>query len=639
MLSALTCGCRKSSESAETSGSERRPTNVVLISLDTTRADHLGCYGHPKVKTPNLDRLAAEGVRFIECVSSAPITLPSHASLLTGVYPFVHGARDNSVFRLPDAQETLAEAMKQAGYTTVAEVAAEVLDRQFGLAQGFDVYTDTRGPTAGGHERPGSVIAERAVARLSGLKDRPFFLFLHFYDPHLPYAPPEPYASAYPGDPYLGEIAAVDAYVGRVLDALDELSLTERTLVVLTADHGEGLGQHDEPSHTTFVYDTTQLVPLLMRHPSRLPKGKVVASQTRLIDVAPTVLELLELPPLPRVQGVSLVPLIRGEGAPAGGLPAYAESLHTRFNYGYAALRALRAGGWKYIHAPTPELYHVAEDPGETKNLAAAHAERVREMQAQLRELLGAAGSGGPAADARHQASESSAKGIQGLGYVGGDVPDEDVEALAAGGELALFEHAGPDPKEHIAFINRAANAVGLQASRQFPAAEAELRALLADERQDARALYRIHKTLAAVLAEQGRNEEAAVAYQQALAAYPDDSDTMTELGIVLGRLKRYEEAIAVYRRALSIPPELAQTHLNLAVALAVTGRIDEAVAANRRALELNPQSIEAHTNLAVIFARTGRRADAVRELQAALKISPNDPALRQKLAQLQGGR
>ncbi|MCG3131207.1 MAG: hypothetical protein FLDDKLPJ_01985 [Phycisphaerae bacterium] len=242
------CGCRRSSESVETSDAERGPANVLLISLDTTRADHLGCYGHPKVKTPNLDRLAAEGVRFVECVSPAPITLPSHASLLAGVYPFVHGARDNSVFRLPEAQETLAEAMKQAGYTTVAEVAAEVLDRQFGLAQGFDAYTDTRGGGSRVHERSGAEVAARAAARLKGLKDRPFFLFLHFYDPHLPYKPPEPHASAYPGEPYLGEIAAVDAYVGRVLDALDELGLAERTLVVLTADHGEGLGQHDEPS-------------------------------------------------------------------------------------------------------------------------------------------------------------------------------------------------------------------------------------------------------------------------------------------------------------------------------------------------------------------------------------------------------
>lgn len=628
VLLTLTIGaCRRTRNSG---GAAEQRVNILLISLDTTRADHLACYGHPITKTPNIDRLAAQGVRFEQCVSPAPITLPAHASLLTGVYPFVHGARNNTQFHLSDDHETLTEVLKAAGYATRAQVAARVLDREFGLAQGFDAYEDTSVRPGHPSERSAADITDAAIAQLRDLRDKPFFLFLHYYDPHAPYTPPQPFASQY-ADAYTAEIAAVDAQIGRLLAEMDRLGLTDRTLIVLTADHGEGLGEHGEPTHTTFIYDSTLLVPLIMRLPSHIPAGRIVPEQVRLNDVAPTILALLDLPPLSAAQGISLVEALRGAALPS--LPAYAESLHARLNFGACTLRAWRSEGWKYIHATRPELYNLVSDPKELTNLADAEPKRLAEMRAALKTQI-AEGSRGQAARSRHRPTGDTAKAIEGLGYIGGG-EDEDEEIRARSGEIALFDPVGPDPKDLIDYMNRTAAAIGLHQQGQYALAERELRRLLMEARTDRRSAFRVLKTLGATLGAQGKYEQAAAAFREALTACPDDADTLTELGMTLLRMRNHDAAIDVLRKAISLPPPSARSFFNLAEALAAKGRKQDAIVAYRQGLELDPSQADIRAKLAALHLSIGQREEAVREYREAARLAPQNGAYRRALEEL----
>ena len=323
---------------------------MLLVSVDTTRADHLGCYGYAHVKTPNIDRLAAEGVLFEQCISSSPLTLPSHCTMFTGVYPFVHGARDNGFFKLAPENVTLAEQFQKAGYATHAQTAAHVLDAKYGLDQGFDSYTDvatTQAAVAGvansppldlphlGHAqvRRADEITRAGIKLLEENRARKFFIFLHYFDPHFPYDAPEPYASQ-SAEPYDGEIAFFDHEFGKLMGALQELELADKTLVILTSDHGESLGEHGEKTHAIFVYDATQRVPLIFWCPQRIPGGVTVSSQVRLLDLTPTIVDFVGLESPQPIQGKSLLPLLAG--GPAEQRPCYGDSLFCQHAFGYA---------------------------------------------------------------------------------------------------------------------------------------------------------------------------------------------------------------------------------------------------------------------------------------------------------------
>ena len=385
-------------EPAETPSIEaeslRAGPNLVLVTLDTLRADRLGSYGYEAAETPHLDRLAAEGVRFEQVLSPVPATLPAHASILTGQNPYRHKVRDNGTFQLQEDALTLAEILDDAGYATAGFIAAFVLDAQFGIAQGFGEYTDfgdqevaeTPSPFPN-VERKGGEVVEEAVEWLHE-RTGPFFAWVHLYDPHDPYAPPEPYRSRYLQRPYDGEIAYTDEVVGRLLAGLEAAGHDRDTLVVIVADHGEGLGDHGESMHGFFVYDTTVLVPLILWAKDALPAGLVVEGQARLIDLLPTVLALIDVPdPAPTSRdGVDLRALIADPDAP--GHAAYSEAFLPLLLFGWSELRALRADGYKYIAAPRPELYDLRADPGETENLLTAEPRLAATMRANLEELV-----------------------------------------------------------------------------------------------------------------------------------------------------------------------------------------------------------------------------------------------------------
>jgi len=582
--------------------------NVILVSIDTTRADHLGCYGHPLLKTPNIDRLAAEGVRFEQCIVAAPVTLPSHASMLTGVYPFVHKVRDNGTFRLHADNQTLAEILRDAGYATAAQVGAFVMNQSFGLDQGFDVYRDVGYTLAEeARERAGSEIdaeqvTDGAIKLLGRVAPGPFFMFVHYFDPHQPYAPPKRLADKY-FDPYSAEIAFVDEQLGRLLDALAEQGLDDDTLIVLTSDHGEGLGQHGETTHAFFVYDTTLRVPLIFWSPGRLPAGWTTAECVRSIDIAPTILALLGAAPLAHGQGVDLSPLWRTPLAELD-LEAYSETFYTKYNLGYSQLRALRADGWKYILSPRPELYHIADDPLETRDLAAAQPDRLNDMHARLRTIIESARQVVNAEQSRRAVSAGEIRRLESLGYVGG-APDE--EPAPPGGELALFEPTGSNPMDHTREIRLASHAVGLSQTGRHAEIEKTIRELLELTGEDAEKFVWAHAHLAGALAAQGKLEEALIHFDLAIRARPEDGQMYTMKGIVLRALKKNDQALAMFRQAVELEPVFAATHLNLAEMSAGRGLVDEAVEQYRLAIGKDPSLTRAYRGLAKLSAGGAR--------------------------------
>jgi len=431
-----------------------QPTNVLLITLDTVRADRLGAYGYQGSQTPAIDRLAAEGIRFEHAIAPAPTTLPSHASLFTGLAPPSHGVRDNAANGLADSASTLAEMFHGAGYATGAFVGAYVLDAGRGLAQGFDVYNGVAvsgvSPTSLQEaERRGDFVVEAALPWLRE-QQGPWFAWIHLFDAHAPYAAPDPFGTR-GADAYDGEIAWLDAIVGGLRGQLESAGQWADTTVVLTADHGESLGEHGEPTHGFFIYEATTRIPLIVRPAdnldadarSALARGSAVDTPVALIDVFPTLAELQALTPPPGLQGRSLLPALRGEALEM--VPIYSETLYPLLQFGWHDLRAITVGTDKLIEAPTVELFDLAADPGEADNLAAGSERIIDELRGAMAPWVEPDLSGDAAAGVTSDPEQLAA--LRALGYVA-------VARAAGGADL-------PDPKDKIATFQRITTAMG----------------------------------------------------------------------------------------------------------------------------------------------------------------------------------
>lgn len=622
--------------------------NILLISMDTTRADRLGCYGYAAGRTPHLDRLAAQGARFARCISSAPITLPAHATLLTATEPFVHGARDNGHFFVAPENTTLAEQLKVAGYRTGAQVGARVLRREYGLDQGFDSYGDNFRPARAAqsrgafhNERPADAVTQAALDWLlgpattasqrapasQGAVAEPFFLFVHYFDPHAPYEAPPRWRDA-AASPYDAEIAFVDEQIGRLLDALERAALVERTLVVVTADHGEGLGEHDEETHGYFLYDSTLHVPLLMRLPGVIAAGRRIETQVRLKDVAPTILELAGVPPLPAAQGVSLAPVVRGATAPAD-LPAYSETFYPYYSLGYAWSRAWSEAGWKYVHGVSPELFDLRTDPRELTNLAGVEPDRGAAARAALRTYIASAQPIVAAAEAHKSVGAAEQRSLAALGYLSGATEPDVVQ-----GELDLFDPVGPEPRGHTAESRAMRQAVDQLAAGKLAESEATLRTLL---RQSGRpeTFAWAHETLATVLERQSRDADAVEHWQAVLRLRPDDGQVLARLADLFARLNRLAEARPLYERALACRPLFAETRHNYGRLLASQGELDAALAQQRAAIAEDPRFARAQTEIGLLLLKLGRPLEARAAFESALKIDEEQAEARGPLGQL----
>jgi choline-sulfatase len=608
----------------------KHPRNLLLITMDTTRADYLGCFGGTTARTPNIDRLAHAGAIFTRCTTCAPLTLPAHSSIMTGLYPYVHGARQNGTGRLPDANLTLAEALKAAGFATQATIAAFVLNAQFGIAQGFDVYHDVIPASASNPlnaERKGNEVADDALRMLAGLAaSQRFFLWVHFYDPHAPYESTRVPDVNSPRA-YADEVTFMDAQIGRLLDKLRELGHENDTLVVAVGDHGEGLGQHDEPSHGYFVYDTTMHVPLILRCPGAVTSGQTVPAQVRTIDLAPTILALLGCAPLPDAQGVSLVPLLAGQTRSLK-LTAYSEAFDGHIQFGLSPLRSLSADAWRYILAPKPELYHLPDDPGESRNRAADQPDRAAQMRNDLRQLIADAPPPRMLTGPPPTLSTDDRDRLGALGYVYVPVAFQDAQV-----ELDRFEPSGGDPKDYASYLRLIAlDLPDLKAREDWPRAEQVLRQLIA-AMPDASRLY---VQLASVLQPQGRIDEAEAAFERALALSPDEPDVHRRYGSFLMQIQRFQEAVQQFEWVREKVPDDAHVLELCGRAYANVGQFDLAEQRLQRARELDPRGTRILRGLGMVAERRGQLADAAKQYQAALDIDPNCSECRDDLTRVQ---
>ncbi len=553
-----------------------RGFHVLLVTLDTTRADRLGCYGHATASTPNLDALASEGIRFTRALAPTPMTLPSHASLLTGLDPPGHGVRHNEGFRLSPSAVTLTERLKTAGYDTAAFVSAFVLDARFGLDQGFDHYDAEVQAAAGAgfgqeNQRDARAVTDAAVRWLANRQgNTPYFAWVHYFDPHEPYQPPSPYRERFGASPYDGEIAYVDAQFGRLLDALDRKGDRDRTVILVVGDHGESLGDHGEPTHSLFIYEATQRVPMILACRGLSTRSRVVDDVVGVVDVMPTLLDLLDLPAREPSHGISLV----GATAEATDRAIYLETLATSLSHGWAPLHALRRRADKYILAPRPEYYDLEADPNELTNLLAAPTASTRAaaatLAAQLSERIEALQRDGVGADAAMSASAETRARLESLGYVSTNRPDggaapldpkdmignwslmRDCLALTNAGRLdeALAKAQAAlarSPKDRIIFQQ-----IGeIHAfSGRYDKAEEALRAANAIEETSG-----VLRLLAQILMPQGRLDEAETALSQAERLEPDHGGTLIARGDMFAFRGHFEEALAAYRRAIDLDP------------------------------------------------------------------------------------
>ena len=600
------------------SGVSPSDLNVLIVTLDTTRADRIGAYGYKGIETPTLDRLAREGVLFEQASSAAPLTLPAHSSLFTGRFPPEHGVRDNGGFFLDPRETTLAEVLKGRGYATGAFVGAYVLDSRWGLNQGFDTYFDDfdlskyKAISLGAIQRPGNEVVDRALAWLSGLSNpqsripNPWFAWVHLYDPHAPYEPPEPYKSLYRDRPYVGEIAFTDAQVGRLISFLDSRSLLDRTIVVVMGDHGESLNEHGEAQHGFFVYESTVHVPLIVRAPYDATRSRRVNDVVRSIDVMPTVLELVGAAAPAGVEGTSVSRLMTGASRDMG-LESYSEALYPLHHFGWSDLRAMRTGRYKLIAAPRPELYDLQDDPAESHNLFAEREALGERMLARLRER-----ERGFTKDARDdrkavEVDPDARARLAALGYVGTFVasaaPDEARTGLA-------------DPKDKVGLFNKITTARDIS---KDDAAFDEVVGMLKDVVREDPKVIDAWFMLGNVYAKAGRQQDAIPYFKQALALKPDDEMAVVNLANVYRQLGRDDDALTGYRRFLELDPKNSQVRYEIAEILIDRGELDEAADHLKQALAIEPKLVAARNALGVVALKRGDPAKAEQEIRAAI--------------------
>jgi len=560
-----------------------------------------------------LDALAARGVRFAHATAQVPLTLPSHACIMTGAYPTVHGLRDMGGFVLDKSHPTIASLAQAAGFSTAAFVGSRAVAKHFGLSHGFDTYDDDMGAEKEEGKLPGvfperraSVVTDRALEWLKQNAHQKFFLWAHYYDPHTPYDPPEPYKREYAKSLYDGEIAYMDEQVGRLLDGLDQLALTSRTLVIAVGDHGESLGEHGELTHGIFLYDATLHVPLIVAGPD-VPRGKVIENQVRSIDLHPTVMEFLHLPASPEAQGVSLWPLIE-QGTHVRSDYSYGETLYPRTYMGWSELRAMRTDGWKFILAPHRELYDLHRDPGELQNLVDRHPEEADQFQRLIWKVAGTQGKTEKVTTV--PLDEQTRRELESLGYV----------SAGTGREIELGT-AATDPKDRMAVmkIMQAAERA-LNAQDNGRAAQLMEQALRQDPGNPLGHIY-----LATALQRAGRLERAVEVYQDAIRQRIFTGIIYARLGKLYLRLHELDKAADAMSRANQINPTDLDNLRNLGTAQLQLGHVDDAERAFKAIILQNDHHSAAYNGLGLVAIQRGNADTARHDFEKAIELDSTE--------------
>ncbi|MBC7364036.1 MAG: sulfatase-like hydrolase/transferase [Candidatus Aminicenantes bacterium] len=559
--------------------------NILLITLDTTRADHLGCYGYKKARTPNLDRLASEGLRFENVYCPAPLTLPSHTSILTGLEPVKHGVRNNGYY-LPEGLRTVTEYLQNLGYKTAAFVSSYSVDSRFGLDRGFETYDDTFQANMPfktlNAERKAEDTFSCFASWLENNFKYKFFCWVHYFDPHLPYTPPSPFREEFADNPYDGEIAYMDLYIGRIIDALKEKGVLGRTIIVVAGDHGEGLGEKIEQGHGLYLYEETVRVPLIFWNKTVWPKAQAISTKVRLIDVAPTLLEMVGLSAeASLMQGKSLLPVMTGREKKDR--EAIIETVYPRENFGWSELVALVSGNWKYIQAPKPELYNLKNDPQERKNIVDYEKEIAETLRSRLEQLLLISGGGTFASGASQRARNEDLERLRSLGYV---------SFAPAQPGTAVIDPKSPEAVELLVMVQKAQ-----MAEYQNDYAEAEK------------------------------------LYQKILEKTPDSPASYISLALAQARLKKMDQALETLKAGLKKLPDNELLLVRLGHTYLVMNRPQEAYETMTRVLEINPKNVDALTACGGLMEAAGQREEATRFYKQALALEPESKFLRMALA------
>ena len=594
--------------------------------MDTTRANALECYGNKKVATPNINKFAEEGILFSNATSAAPVTLPSHSSIMTGLYPINHGARDNSIYELSDENTTLAEVFKENGFNTAAVVSTFILDSQYKINQGFDFYNDRfLNPEQKGRlpvQRKGIETASIAVDWLKeNAQKKPFFMWVHFYDPHADYNPPEPFKTAYYDNPYYGEIAYTDMCIGIILKELRKQNIYDNTLIILTGDHGESFGEHGEQTHGLFVYDGTLHVPLIISNTKMAEKGKKVDSQVRLVDMFPTALELMGIQYKNNTDGTSLAGVFKGKQIEED--PSYCEAEIPKSFY-WNALKGIRFDGWKYIFAKNAELYNLKDDPGESKNLIEKEGSRAKQMYSILKRIV---------SNKRIFKEESNVKPLD----------EETIEKLKT---LGYFQEGGtsgkeelydelpekfsrPDPLEQIDNYRKFQRVNNLIDSEEYESAEKGLKEIISADAENPRFL----STLAKMYESTERIEDAIPLYEEASKYDPENGSYYFLIGNLYNRINKPVNAVDYYKKTLQFNPRHFLAHYNLGRYYTVTGNYDKAILEYETALKLRPNHSYSFNNLAFIYIeKLHNKEKGLEYLRQAVKSSPGTAFIRENL-------
>jgi arylsulfatase A-like enzyme/Tfp pilus assembly protein PilF len=588
-------------------GRRPAPTSLLLVTIDTLRADRVGAYGYAEPTTPVLDALAARGVRFEQAQSAAPLTGPSHATILTGHYPPVHGVRDNARFALSERTRTLAELLRDRGYETAAFVAAYPLAGAFGFARGFASFDEGlhASASAGGvAQRSGDEVADAAGAWLRARTGRPFFAWMHLFDPHEPYQPPSPFRERFASG-YDGEVAFADAQLGRVLDALRDSGRLERTLVAVLSDHGEGLGEHGETTHGLLLYESTLRVPLVLAGPG-VPGGRVVRERVGTIDLFPTLGALLGMELPEGLPGRDLRRSFEGGTLPGAGL--YSESLYGRLNCRWAPLRGWTRRGVKLVEGGRSELYELEADPGERRDRSRDEAARTTGLREELSRTVAAMAPGGDRAEPRAVSGEAAER-LRALGYVAGG---------GGGGEL---DAPGlPDPRDRLLVFERL-RALSAAAGPALAPALVETAAIGEQEPQNPFA----QEVLAGLAQRAGRLDLAAGALERFLAIEPARADARARYGALLSALGEPARAAVELRRVVTEVPDDLAARTSLAEALVATGELGEARTLLDEVLAREPRQRPARLARGRLHVAEGRPPEAARDFEAAAEAGETD--------------
>jgi arylsulfatase A-like enzyme/Tfp pilus assembly protein PilF len=602
--------------------------NVVFITIDTLRPDHLGCYGDKQIRTPNIDALAADGTRFERAYTAVPVTLPSHTVIFTGTYPALSGVHDFAANKLNPTQATLASVLKQNGYTTGAVIGSAVLDSRFGLNHGFDFYYDhfdfnrLQESNLDEMERPGNVVADVTLDWLAQNYRKKFFLWMHLYDPHYPYRPPAPYSEEYRDRPYDGEIAFADAQVGRLVEFLKNKGLYRDTLIILSGDHGESLGEHGEKTHGFFIYNATLHVPLIIHLPGGM-HAKTLANLVNLADLMPTVLAALNIQIPAQVQGQSLLPLMSPKKEDTA-RSLYAETFLPRLHFNWSELRGVETETYHFIDAPKPELYDLRKDPGETHNLFAEKKAVTEEMRVRLAKLIQQYTAGQELAE-KTGLDPALMERLKSLGYAG----------FTGGSNPGANRHALPDPKDRIQTYELFSDAMADSQHGQYAESIEKLNTALKTDPDSVPGhylqglnYYRTHEFPKSV-----------AEFERVVQLSPEYSLAVFYLGLAYGGMGQFDQAIPTLKRAQELDPTNFAAAYNLGAAYLQEKMISEAMGAFRKSVEIYPEYAMGHRAIGEILLYQGQIDQALAELRHAAELAPDDPGAHLALAKALSAR